>query len=155
MSKQMEVLSKITTVLGKLQDRLSKVALQTVKNTGELAALSEETRLKTNRLAERAAGLQTEADRAWTLNASRAEVVKKLSADTTSSLNQLKDSTQRGFDGVRLDMENALRALQSMNARCAELESRILQLEAEKKAHTIDVERFEKVLAVLREAFGE
>lgn len=162
MSKKIDVLANMVTLLGNLQKRLSKVGLQTSQTADGLAALRDETRLKVGQLQERTSGMQAELDRAWQLNNSRAEVVKKLAADTTASLNQLKDSTQRGFDGVRLDMEKALRAIQSLNARCSELESRILRLEQTNaqlaeagRAYTADVQRFEKVRAALREAFGE
>lgn len=165
MTKKVNILENVISLLGKLQDRLSKVSLQQAKNLNELAALRNEVRLKTTQLHERTTGLQAEMDRAWVLNNSRAEIVKKLSADTTASLNELKSSTQRGFDGVRLDMEKALRSLQSMNARCSELEGRVRQLEESNsklvsaaQAYTADVERFERVraaLAQVREAFGE
>jgi chromosome segregation ATPase len=124
MAKKLDVLQNVVTLLGNLQKRLSKVGLQASQTHDGLAALRDEVRLKVGQLTERTTGMQVEMDRAWALNKSRTELVAKINTDLKARLDETKAATQRGFDGVRLDMERALRTIQNLNVRVSEVESK-------------------------------
>jgi hypothetical protein len=151
MAKKLDVLQNVVTLLGNLQKRLSKVGLQASQTRDGLAALRDEVRLKVGQLVERTAGMQAEMDRAWELNKSRAELVAKIETDTKARLDEIKAATQRGFDGVRLDVERASRTIQNLNVRVSETESKVAgKLDAHMSGIEQRVASLEVDLALIR-----
>ena len=171
------VLNKsIALLLTKLQERLNRVGAQAHQTADEFASFRDWTRVNIGKLAEEAGRAHDLSHSRECLTGkneadfrSRIEVVERaarhgvtqletlrasvanLGTDTRQSLNKLAESTQKGFDGVKLDVEKIIRALQTANARMSELESRIKAMEESSKTYTADVQKFERVRALLRE----
>ncbi|SRR6266403_5073469 len=134
-----QILSKVATLLDKFSDRLVNVARQTRQNTDAVAALRDEVRLK----AERAVGIAVEAkekaERAHLALIYQGESIDKLKKEAedregrqtlrdqnnVQSLTNLRDSTQKGFDQVRQDVESLLKTIQRLNERVGQVESQV------------------------------
>jgi len=126
-----QILGKVATLLDKFSNRLIRVASQTRQNTDAIAILQDETRLKVGALQQWNQDIVTHFEE-------KLVAVKKENDDrearqvirdqsNVQSLTNLANSTQKGFDQVKGDVESLLRAIQRLNERVGKAESQITQ----------------------------
>lgn len=126
--------SKLASLLAKLQERLIRTSGETRQNTDAIATIQDQVRVKVGGLETRT--FQRDEQLREKLNELEQEVnaTKKESNDrearqtlrdqnNVQSIMKLRDSTQKGFDQVRQDVESLLKAVQRLNERVGQVES--------------------------------
>src|SRR5216684_1156889 len=138
------ILSKVATLLDKFSDRLVRIANQTRQNTDAVASLTDKVRLEVGAQQERLAALADDIDKKVGKSDVRflADVVEGIKKENdvrennqtardqnnVQSIVNLRDSTQKGFDQVRSDVDQLLKLNQRLNERVGQVESQNLSL---------------------------
>lgn len=150
-----QILGKVATLLDKFSNRLVRIANQTQQNTNIIVSLqydhNQEVTERKAAIQEIATRLQQDFSRQQTLldrikevefeNNKREEAQTLRDQSNVQSLVSLRESTQKSFTQVRIDVEELMKRIQRLNERAGQVESRtnaIAQqtLSAEAKKHT-------------------
>jgi hypothetical protein len=107
-----KVYEKIVTILDKFSDRLVRVASQGKENANNIVALDSRVKTVADRI-----------DEVRFKNDKREEAQTLRDQNNVQSLVNLRESTQKGFDQVRKDVEQLLNLNQRLNERVGQTES--------------------------------
>lgn len=119
--------SKLASLLTKLQDRLNRVSSAMRQNVDAIATkiggLETQTFQRDEQLREKLNELGQEVNATKKENDDREARQTLRDQNNVQSIMKLRDSTQKGFDQVRQDVESLLKAVQRLNERVGQAES--------------------------------
>ena len=134
-----KIYNKIATILDKFAERLTTVARDTRRNSDEVAALRDDTRLKIGKLQSQAdADVRSLREADVDIICNVGNLIDQKEAQQTlrdqsnvQSLINLRDSTGKAFDQVKKDVETILKQVQRLNERIGLAESNLTRTQAD------------------------